>query len=39
MKNIKIFLVPSSEAVTTDMNEVGDFFRQLNDMYFDSGSG
>ena len=37
MKNIKIFLVPSSEAVTTDMNEVGDFFRQLNDMYFDSG--
>ena len=37
MKNIKIFLVPSSDAVECDMTEVRDFFRQLNDMYFDSG--
>jgi len=37
MKNIKIFLVPSSNAVECDMTEVRDFFRQLNEMYFDSG--
>ena len=37
MKNIKIFLVPSSDAVMGDMTEVRDFFRQLNEMYFDSG--
>ena len=37
MKNIKIFLVPSSNAVMGDMTEVRDFFRQLNGMYFDSG--
>ena len=37
MKNIKIFLVPSSDAVECDMTEVRDFFRQLNEMYFDSG--
>ena len=37
MKNIKIFLVPSSDAVMGDMDEVRDFFRQLNEMYFDSG--
>ena len=37
MKNIKIFLVPSSDAVECDMTEVRNFFRQLNDMYFDSG--
>ena len=37
MKNIKIFLVPSSDAVECDMSEVRDFFRQLNEMYFDSG--
>ena len=37
MKNIKIFLVPSSDAVEYDMTEVRDFFRQLNEMYFDSG--
>ena len=37
MKNIKIFLVPSSEAVECDMTEVRNFFRQLNEMYFDSG--
>ncbi len=37
MKNIKIFLVPSSDAVECDMDEVRDFFRQLNEMYFDSG--
>ena len=37
MKNIKIFLVPSSDAVKCDMDEVRDFFRQLNEMYFDSG--
>ena len=37
MKNIKIFLVPSSDAVMGDMTEVRNFFRQLNDMYFDSG--
>ena len=37
MKNIKIFLVPSSDAVMGDMAEVRDFFRQLNEMYFDSG--
>ena len=37
MKNIKIFLVPSSDAVMGDMTGVRDFFRQLNEMYFDSG--
>ena len=37
MKNIKIFLVPSSDAVERDMTGVRDFFRQLNEMYFDSG--
>ena len=37
MKNIKIFLVPSSDAVMGDMTEVRNFFRQLNEMYFDSG--
>ena len=37
MKNIKIFLVPSSDAVECDMTGVRDFFRQLNEMYFDSG--
>ena len=37
MKNIKIFLVPSSDAVMGDMTEARDFFRQLNEMYFDSG--
>ena len=37
MKNIKIFLVPSSNAVMGDMTGVRDFFRQLNEMYFDSG--
>ena len=37
MKKIKIFLVPSSDAVMGDMTEVRDFFRQLNEMYFDSG--
>ena len=37
MKNIKIFLVPSSDAVECDMTEVRNFFRQLNEMYFDSG--
>ena len=37
MKNIKIFLVPSSNAVMGDMTEVRNFFRQLNEMYFDSG--
>ena len=37
MKNIKIFLIPSSDAVMGDMTEVRDFFRQLNEMYFDSG--
>ena len=37
MKNIKIFLIPSSNAVECDMTEVRDFFRQLNEMYFDSG--
>ena len=37
MKNIKIFLVPSSDAVKCDMTGVRDFFRQLNEMYFDSG--
>ena len=37
MKNIKIFLVPSSDAVECDITEVRDFFRQLNEMYFDSG--
>ena len=37
MKNIKIFLVPSSDAVECDMTRVRDFFRQLNEMYFDSG--
>ena len=37
MKNIKIFLVPSSDAVMGDMDGVRDFFRQLNEMYFDSG--
>ena len=37
MKNIKIFLVPSSDAVVCDMTGVRDFFRQLNEMYFDSG--
>ena len=37
MKNIKIFLVPSSDAVVYDMTGVRDFFRQLNEMYFDSG--
>ena len=37
MKNIKIFHVPSSDAVMGDMTEVRDFFRQLNEMYFDSG--
>ena len=37
MKKIKIFLVPSSDAVECDMTGVRDFFRQLNEMYFDSG--
>ena len=37
MKNIKIFLVPSSDAVMGDMTGVRDFFRQLNEMYSDSG--
>ena len=37
MKYIKIFLVSSSDAVECDMTEVRDFFRQLNEMYFDSG--
>lgn len=31
MKNIKIFLVPSSDAVMGDMTGVRDFFRQLNE--------
>ena len=34
MKNIKIFLVPSSDAVMGDMTEVRNFFRQLIAMDF-----
>ena len=37
MKKIKIFLASSIEDLKEDRLQVGDFFRQLNEIYFDSG--
>ena len=37
MKKIKIFLASSIEDLEEDRLRVGDFFRQLNDVYLDSG--
>lgn len=37
MKRIKIFLASSVEDLREDRLQVGDFFRQLNELYLDSG--
>jgi len=37
MKRIKIFLASSIEDLREDRLQIGDFFRQLNDIYMDSG--
>ncbi|MBQ9691886.1 MAG: hypothetical protein IJV70_01860, partial [Clostridia bacterium] len=37
MKKVKIFLASSIEDLKEDRLHVGDFFRQLNEIYFDSG--
>ena len=38
MKRIKIFIASSVEDLRDDRLMVGDFFRQLNEIYIDSGS-
>ena len=37
MKRVKIFLASSIEDLREDRLQVGDFFRQLNEIYLDSG--
>ena len=37
MKKVKIFLASSIEDLREDRLQVGDFFRQLNEIYLDSG--
>ena len=37
MRRIKVFLASSIEDLREDRLEVGDFFRQLNEIYIDSG--
>lgn len=37
MKKIKIFLASSIDDLRNDRLEVGDFFRQLNEIYLDNG--
>ncbi|MBO4983477.1 MAG: hypothetical protein J6D23_05410 [Clostridia bacterium] len=37
MKKVKIFLASSIEDLKDDRLFVGDFFRQLNEIYLDSG--
>ena len=37
MKRVKIFLASSIEDLQADRLQVGDFFRQLNELYLDSG--
>lgn len=36
-KKVKVFLASSIEDLREDRLQVGDFFRRLNDVYFDSG--
>ena len=37
MKKIKIFIASSIDEIKTDRIEIGDFFRQLNEIYIDKG--
>ena len=37
MKKIKLFLASSISDLRIDRLEVGDFIRQLNEIYFDRG--
>lgn len=37
MKKVKIFLASSIDDLRDDRLEVGDYFRQLNEIYFESG--